>query len=450
VYGLAVTGEATVRALQRRGIDVVVADDAITPERTATAAALGVEVVVQPDDDELRRLVAASELVLPAPGVPETHRLFALAAAVGREVISELELAYRWEQDRPGGPRPMLAATGTDGKTTTTLMAVSILEAAGVRAVAAGNTDVPLVTAIDLDLDAFVIECSSFRLAGTSEFRAETAAWLNIAPDHLNWHRDYASYAAAKNRIFAQQRPTDAAIGFAADAEVMRRLAGAPARHVTFGTADADYRVADGALVGPSGQLAEVAALSRRLPHDLTNGLAAAAMVLEAGLGSAAAVAEGLASFRAPAHRIELVGTIGGVEYYDDSKATTPHAAATAIAGFDQVVLIAGGSRKGLDLSPMAAQPQRIRAVVAIGDSGDDIAALFAAAAPHAAILRASSMPEAVDVAGAAARPGDVVLLSPACASFDWYRNYEARGDDFRRIVEEAATRAATTTEIHR
>lgn len=433
VYGLAVAGEATVRAMQARGIEVVAADDTANPARAALAADLGVELTVAPDDAALDALLTSVDVVVPAPGVPEGHRLFAAADARGVEAISEIELAYRWEQERPGGPRPMLAVTGTDGKTTTTLLAVHMLAAAGVRSVAAGNTEVPLVTALDLDVDAFVVECTSFRLACTREFRGETAAWLNLAPDHLNWHRSFATYGAAKNRIFANQRPDDVAIGFAADAEVMRYLAAAPARHVTFGTDAADYRVAGGMLTGPPGDLAPVASLSRRLPHDLTNGLAAAALVLEAGLASPAAVADALATFTGPPHRIELVGTADGVEYYNDSKATTPHAAATAIAAFDHVVLIAGGRNKDLDLAPMAAEPARIRAVVAIGEAADLIADLFAEVAP---VHRASSMPDAVDVAGAAARPGDVVLLSPGCASYDWYSGYEERGDDFRRIVQ--------------
>lgn len=436
VYGLAVAGEATVRAMLSRGVDVIAADDTSTPDRLARAGDLGVDLHVAPDDTALDSLLAAVDVVVPAPGVPEGHRLFAAATTRGVDVVSEIELAYRWEQDRPGGPRPMLAVTGTDGKTTTTLLAVEMLAAAGVRSVAAGNTDVPLVTALDLDLDAFVVECTSFRLAWTERFRGESAAWLNLAPDHLNWHRSYATYGDAKNRIFANQRPTDAAIGFADDADVMRYLSVAPARHVTFAAAGADYRVVDGVLAGPTGELAPVASLSRRLPHDITNGLAASALVLEAGLATPDAVAAALGGFTGPPHRIELVGEIDGVGYYNDSKATTPHAAATAIGAFEHVVLIAGGRNKDLDLSPMVAHPHRIRAVVAIGDAADTIADLFAGVAP---IHRASSMPDAVDVAGAAARSGDVVLLSPGCASYDWYSGYEARGDDFRRIVSALA-----------
>ena len=438
VYGLAVAGRATVLALARRGVDVVVADDTVTDGRRELAAELGVELVEAPDDDQLARLVAAADVVVPAPGVPETHRLFAVAAAAGRPVVSEIELAYRWEQDRPGGPRPMLAVTGTDGKTTTTLLAAERLAAGGVRSVAAGNTDVPLVEAIDTDVDALVVECTSFRLAWTDAFRGDGAVWLNFAPDHLNWHADLGTYEAAKARIFDQQRPSDVAIGFADDPVVMAHLAVAPGRRRTFGRRSADYHVAgtgaDARLTGPAGDLAPVTALRRALPHDLTNGLAAAALVLETGLVDAAAVAAGLGRFVGPPHRIELVGDAGGVRWFNDSKATTPHAASAAIRAFDRVVLIAGGLNKGLDLAPMAAEPERLRAVVAIGAASETVAAVFAGVAP---VSTAASMSDAVDRAAELAAPGDVILLSPGCASFDWYPEggYPERGDDFRRLV---------------
>jgi UDP-N-acetylmuramoylalanine--D-glutamate ligase len=445
VYGLGVAGAATVRALQRRGAEVVAVDD--DARARPVADGLGIELLVAPDAHELARRVDGSDLVVPAPGVPETHLLFAVADAAGRPVVSELELAYDWEQSRRGGPRPMLAVTGTDGKTTTTLMAVEMLRAGGLRAVAAGNTDVPLVEAVDDEtLDAFVVECTSFRLAWTERFRADAAAWLNLAEDHLNWHTSMATYEGAKARIFSQQRPTDVAIGYVADPVVMAHLRAAPGRRRTFGLDDADYRV-DGTgpqatLTGPTGPLAAVSTLRRSLPHDVTNGLAAAALVLETGVVGPAAVADALARFDGPPHRIELVGDADGVKWYDDSKATTPHAASAAIRGFDHVVLIAGGQNKGLDLSPMAAEARRIRTVVAIGAAAGDVAAAFAGAAP---VTTAASMADAVEQAGRVARPGDVVLLSPGCASFDWYPDggYPARGDDFTRHVRDRLGQSA-------
>jgi len=437
VHGLAVACAATVRALQARGADVVASDDVVDDAKRAVAGELGVELVESPDRDRLEQLVVASELIVPAPGVPETHPLFGIAAAHGRVVQSELELAYRWEQERPGGPRPMLTVTGTDGKTTTTLMAVEILAAAGVRSVAAGNTDVPLVTALDLDVDAFVVECTSFRLAWTEQFRGDAAAWLNLAPDHLNWHTGMDTYEAAKAHIFTQQRPDDVAIGFADDPVVMAHLATAPARRRTFATRGADYHVAgtgdDAVLTGPQGQLAPVPSMRRALPHDQTNGLAAAALTIETGLATPEAVARALATFVGPPHRIELVGEHGGVRWFNDSKATTPHAASVAIRAFDSIVLIAGGSNKGLDLAPMAAAGTgRVHAVVAIGQAAGVIADAFSGTAN---VVNADSMARAVELAGELSRPGDVVLLSPGCASFDWYGGYPERGDDFRRTV---------------
>ncbi len=432
VYGLAVAGEATARALVERGWEVVIADDSPTPDAERRAGALGAELQVRPSAAEVATLVRGVDLVAPSPGVPETHAVVAAARAMDRPLRSEIDLAYEWEQRRPGGPRPIVAVTGTDGKTTTTLLATAMVEASGRRCVAAGNTEVPLVTAIDLDVDVFVVECTSFRLAWADTFRPASATWLNLAADHLDWHADLDTYAAAKARIWEHQGPDDAAIGFAADPVVMAWLARAPARHLSFGGPQADYRCDGGRLIGPAGPLADVSSLRRALPHDITNALAAAATVLEAGVANAGSVAEALASFAGVPHRITLVAHAGGVSFYDDSKATTPHAVLTAIRAFPRVVLVAGGRNKGLDLRAMAGEPERMRGVVAIGEAAAEVADAFAGACP---VVTAASMDDAVAAARALARAGDAVLLSPGCASFDWYDGYAARGDDFARAV---------------
>ena len=331
----------------------------------------------------------------------------------------------------------MVAVTGTDGKTTTTLMAEAMVAASARRAVAAGNTELPLVAALDLDVEVFVVECSSFRLAFTERFRAEAAVWLNLAPDHQDWHRSMASYEAAKGRLWDLQRAGDVAVGHIDDPAVMAHLRVAPARHVTFGLAGADYHVAGGELWGPAGALVPVAAMRRALPHDLTNALAAAAGALEAGVATREGVAAALAAFTGPRHRIELVASARGVDWYDDSKATTPHAAVTAVKGFERVVLVAGGRNKGLDLSPLADVAHHLRAVVAVGEAAPEVAKAFANA-PHAVpVEEVGSMAAAVEAAHRLARPGDAVLLSPACASFDWYSGYGERGDDFARLVHD-------------
>ncbi|HSJ91859.1 MAG TPA: UDP-N-acetylmuramoyl-L-alanine--D-glutamate ligase, partial [Ilumatobacter sp.] len=332
VHGLAVTGIATARALLARGYQVVATDDRIDDATRDAAATLGLELGSLPSD--LDAFVRTFDLVSPAPGVPETHRLVVAATAAGVDLVSEIELAYRWEQQRSAGPRPILAITGTDGKTTTTEMTVAILRAAGHRTEALGNTDVPLLDALDGDglhgdLDVFVVECTSFRLAWTEQFRADAAVWLNLAPDHLNWHVSMDSYAAAKERIFSLQTADDVAIGFVDDPAVMAALDRAPGRQRTFGLAGADYHLTGTTLTGPSGPIVDTSRMKRRLPHDVTNALAASALVLETGLADIEAIGAALESFDAPPHRLEPVGSAGGIEWFNDSKATTPHAAST-------------------------------------------------------------------------------------------------------------------------
>ena len=432
VYGLAVAGAATVRALQRHDIEVVVADDEVTAERRQLAQELDVQIIERPIGSELNGLIRSCDLVSPAPGVPETHDVVTTAQTMGVELVSEIELAYRWEQQRNGGARPMVAITGTDGKTTTTLLAVEMLRAGGLRTIDAGNTDTPLVDAIALDLDAFVVEATSFRLAWTPSFRADGAAWLNLAPDHLNWHRSMSSYELAKAQVYANQRPNDVAIGFVDDEAVMRRLVAAPGRHVTFGASGADYHVAGGSLRGPGGDIVAIEAMRRSLPHDITNALAASALVLETGLVDVSAVATALATFTGPPHRLEHIGTWNEVAWFNDSKATTPHAAGAAIRSFDHIVLIAGGYDKHVDLSPMAADRSHVDAVIALGATAPAIVAAFEGVARCDVV---DDMAAAVELARTIARPGSTVLLSPGCASFDQYRNFEQRGDHFRALV---------------
>jgi UDP-N-acetylmuramoylalanine--D-glutamate ligase len=432
VHGFAITGESTARALLARGHEVVVTDDLIDDAKTASVEALGLELVPLPDDLDV--FVRGFDLVSPAPGVPEMHELVRAAQRAGVELASEIELAYRWDRARSAGPRPILAVTGTDGKTTTTELTVAILRAAGHRTAALGNTETPLLDALELDLDVFVVECTSFRLAWTTSFRADAAVWLNLAPDHLNWHASLDSYIAAKERIFALQSADDVAIGFVDDPVVMAALERAPARRRTFGLDGADYHFDGASLVAPSGPIVAASTMRRRLPHDITNALAASALVIESGLADPDAIAEALATFEAPPHRLEPVASADGVDWFNDSKATTPHATSAAIRAFDSLVLIAGGSRKGVDLSPMATEPGRVRAVVAIGEAAPDVRAVFA---PTTTVVDADTMAAAVRVAGDLARRGDAVVLSPGCASFDWYTGYPARGDDFKRLVRE-------------
>ena len=436
VAGLGVTGRAVLRGLVAHGDTAVAVDDRPGEEARALVESLGIPLVEAPDADALASLVGRASAVVPAPGLPDHHPVFALAAAAGVPIRSEFDLAAQWDD------RPLVAITGTNGKTTVTELARAMLERSGRRAMAVGNTEVPLVAAIDdPDVDVFVVEASSFRLLHSERFAPAVGTWLNLAPDHLDNHADLAAYVAAKARIWAHQTPDQVAIGNADDPVVLRHLRLAVSRQETFGLSDvADHhRSGDRLVLADGSVLAEVAELPRALPHDLANALAAAATACAGGATVEGAHAA-LVAFRGLPHRVTLVGEAGGVRWYDDSKATAPHATLAAVAGFESVVLIAGGRNKGLDLSALATAAEHVRAVVAIGESAADVAEAFDGIRP---VRPAASMDEAVAAAAALARPGDVVLLSPACASFDWYGSYAERGDDFVRAVGELLAGAA-------
>lgn len=432
VYGLGVAGESVARALRARGESMLLGDDMLAESHRALAVALGAALLEATDDDSMREAIRACERLVPAPGLPETHPIIGMAREHDVEILSEIELAYRWEQDRSPAPRPMVGITGTDGKTTTTLMARAILIEAGHRADAVGNTEVPLVAALEGDADSFVVECSSFRLAHTSRFRCAASAWLNIAPDHLDWHLDFDAYCAAKGKMWANLRAGDVAVAPADDQRILRYAVESAGRVVTFGLERGDYHALDGVLSSPHGPILALGEMSRAMPHDITNALAAAAVCIESGLAAPGDAARALRAFRHAPHRIEFVAERGGVRWFDDSKATSPHAAMVAIRAFDSVVLIAGGRNKGLDLSAMAGEPGRMRGVVAIGESAPEIVAAFTGVCP---VRNARSMADAVAIAATLADAGDTVLLSPGCTSYDRYLNYSQRGDDFRACV---------------
>ena len=434
VFGLAVAGRAVATSLRERGIEVVVGDDNLTREHRSFAQSIGAQVVDIARDGELQRVMSSVSVLSPAPGVPENHGVIQGARENGVSIQSEIEIAYRMEQLRSGGSRPMVAITGTDGKTTTTLMANAMLRAAGLRAEAVGNTEVPLIESLATDAQAFAIECSSFRLEHTEQFRVPASAWLNIAPDHLDWHSSFQKYFDAKAKMWANCLPNDVVVAPIDDVNICAVARASAARVVTFGALGGDYRVIENEMCGPLGPIMSISRMKRSLPHDVTNALAAAAVCIESGLANAEHVAHALEHFENAPHRIQFVAEIGGVRWFNDSKATSPHAASVALRAFDSIVLIAGGKNKGLDLSQMASEPHRMRAVVAIGAAADDIARAFSGVCT---VVKAENMNSAVLQANELSRNGDVVVLSPGCTSYDWYSNYGERGEDFMNCVRE-------------
>ena len=432
VYGLAIAGRAVATELVARGENVILCDDIENQIHDSFAKTLNSRFMCKPSAEDLQGLIAESDRVVPAPGVSVSHQLFAVASKMNKVVMSEIELAYQFEQQTKK-PRPMVAITGTDGKTTTTLMATAMLNSAKHKTLAVGNTETPLIAALRSDAQAFAVECSSFRLALTQSFRAQASVWLNLAPDHLDWHESLETYRMAKAKIWANLEQSDVAVVPVADKSISKFAEVSNGRVVSFGTDSGDYHCANGKLVSPHGEILHVNEMSRSLPHDVTNALAAAAISIESGLASCAQVAEALRTFENAPHRIEFVAESNGVRWFNDSKATSPHAVSVALKSFSSIVLIAGGKNKDLDLRKMADFPKNMKAVVAIGVAAKDIAKAFAGICE---VRIANSMAEAIKHADELASSGDVVLLSPGCTSYDWYKNYGERGDDFKKEVK--------------
>jgi UDP-N-acetylmuramoylalanine--D-glutamate ligase len=436
VVGYGVTGRSVASYFAGRGDGVLVLDDRADDDLTVAGRAAGVTVERTPlDDGELRLRLSGASLVVPSPGVPVGHPVFRAADAAGIKVRSEIEVASEVCEASPD--TRLIAVTGTNGKTTVTTLVTAILTRAGFRAVAAGNIGLPLIDAVRGDHQYVVAEVSSFQLQYTARFRPAVSCWLNLAPDHLDWHPGMEHYAAAKARIWANQGAGDRAVFNADDPVVAARVLGSPAgvARIGFAThAAALFHLEGTQLVGPGNEaIMAVGELPRALPHDVANALAAAAVAMSAG-ATPEACRQALATTPPLPHRVALVATSGGVAWYDDSKATTPASVLAAVAGFPSVVLIAGGRNKGLDLSVLSAAVPPVRAAIGIGEAAAEVEAAFSGLVPTRVV---ASMEDAVSHAAAVARPGDAVLLSPGCTSFDWYRSYSARGDDFARIVND-------------
>ena len=429
VLGLGVASKAVVRALRARDFDVTAIEDRPDDLTREFAAEVGATLVEAPGPEALAATLEGAAAFIPSPGVPESHPAFAIVSNAGIRTLSEFDLARFWDA------RPIAAITGTDGKTSVTLLTVAMLNASGVCTAAVGNTDVPLIEAIDdPSFDAFVVEASSFRLGHSERFSPVAAAWLNFSPDHLDVHSSLERYELAKASIWAHL-PADGRVVAPVNDPVVSRHVPVGSNVTTVGLTaggGATAFVEDGELHLDGIHLGPVSQLPRTFDHDITNTLVAAALALHLG-ATAEGIKSAIATHELPPHRIQHVATIEDVAYFNDSKATVPHAVLTAVRSFPSVVLIAGGKNKDLDLSELGEISDLTRAVVAMGDAADEVAAAFDETPVHHATDMADAIKRATDLA----QPGDTVLLSPGCASFDAYPNYKARGDDFIRVVND-------------
>ena len=437
VVGAARSGVAAALLLAKRGAVVTLTDakPQIPQEGELRSAGINLELGAHHTTT-----FTSADLIVMSPGVPLNMREVVLAKAAGVPVIGELELASRWLRG------PIVAITGTKGKSTTTTLVGRMLEASGKRVLVGGNIGVPVSAQVDASTEdtVHVIETSSFQLETTESFRPWIAALLNFSPDHLDRHADEAEYAAAKMRIFENQRAEDWAVVNADSVEATSMTTNVRARMVSYSVEDptADVHVGRGFVWQRTSEgdipLLPIAAVHLHGRHMLSNVVAATTISHLAG-ATGAALAKALDGFRGLEHVMELVATKDGVRFVNDSKATNVDAAAKSIESFDHVVAIIGGKYKGGDFADLA-EPLRAhgRGVVAIGEARAMVRDALQGTVP---VVEAESLRDAVRRAFDLAGPDGVVLLAPACSSFDMFADYADRGRQFkeevRRLVSE-------------
>jgi len=427
VFGLARTGQSVVAALRAAGATVTAWDD-----DASKRAAL-------PDDVRVADLntadLSAFDGIVVSPGVPlNTHPLAARAAAAGVPVLGDIELFAHARAELP--PHKIVGITGTNGKSTTTALIHHILAHAAVPATMGGNIGLPILSQDALpEGGAYVLELSSFQIDLTQSLACDVAILTNITPDHLDRYDGMAGYAASKERLFDMQDEGATAIFMSDDdytAAIAKGRGGVP---VSFGDVlpegvslvnGAAY--IDGELLGYQADWPSLAG-----PHNAQNAVAAIAATRALGLGPAA-IKAGLETYPGLAHRMERVAEIGGVLYVNDSKATNPTSTAPALAAYPAIHWIVGGKRKTDELDACLPYLDHVRAAYVIGDAEAVYAHLLGAYVP---VIRAGTVERATQLAAGAAKPGEVVLLSPACASYDQFRDFEQRGDVFKAAVQE-------------
>ncbi|HKO04790.1 MAG TPA: UDP-N-acetylmuramoyl-L-alanine--D-glutamate ligase [Candidatus Acidoferrales bacterium] len=446
VVGLARTGVATALFCAARGARVTATDSLAAGELAEAGTKLAAAGITLELGGHRRESFLAAQLIVPSPGVPFDQPDLLAARRNGVAVWSEIELAWRFLRGR------LLAITGSNGKTTTTALTGHILKTAGLPVLVGGNIGTPLISLVEESRDdsISVVEVSSFQLEAIVAFRPDVSVYLNLTPDHIDRHGSLDAYAGAKARIFENQNREDAAVMNADDSASARYVPEGPRvywfsrkKEVARGAfvRGDDIMFCDGDAEARLGSRAEI---PLRGQHNLENVLAAATAACLAG-AAPRAIAVGVRTFPGVEHRLQFVAEIAGVQFYNDSKATNVDATEKALEAFPgNLLIILGGKDKGSDYAPLRPLlAERARRAYLIGAAAEKIAAQIEGAVP---LEQCGALDRAVHAAFEAARPGDVVLLAPACASFDQFQNYEHRGRVFADLVRRlsATTNART------
>ncbi len=442
ILGIARSGLACAAVLKGLGAEVILSDVRSAEDLAEILKTAPEGVQIETGGHSSACLDA--DVIIVSPGVPKNLAILQAAEADGVEVIGEIELAYRLTS------APIVAITGTNGKTTTTTLIGEILAAAGKHAPVGGNIGIPLVSLAQEPSDYLVAEVSSFQMETVSDFKPHVALWINFSDDHLNRHGSREAYWEAKKRLFAKQGPEDWAILNADDPAIQPLIGALTARTLAFsrrGELAEGVILADGQIVHrtPAGDtpIVSVAEIPLRGAHNLENCLAASAVGVALGL-EPAAIARAIREFKAVEHRIEPVLTLEGVQYFNDSKGTNYDSTIKAIESFEEpLVLIAGGRDKGGAIDPLVtAISGRVAHVVLLGEAAPYFERVLRAGG-YQEITMATDLAGAIREAHAHATQGGVVLFSPACTSFDMFNNYEERGRAFKALVHDLAAERA-------
>jgi UDP-N-acetylmuramoylalanine--D-glutamate ligase len=458
VYGLGLSGFAAADTLRQLGAEVLVITESADEKHIDLCEVIGAKVVLASGFDSVPKdaVEFSADLLVTSPGVKPEAALLRWAQEEQIDIFTEVDLAWRL-RDRSGRASKWICITGTNGKTTTTGLVTKILRAAGINAVACGNIGLPVLDAVcsPANYEVLVVELSSFQLHYLTHIEPEASVVLNIADDHLDWHGSLEAYEAAKSKVYdhtkiacvinSRDRATQRALERSvdnADAQLVGFSLLVPAPN-EIGWVE-DLLVDRAYIEDPNEalELAQVADLVRipvKSPHLLENIAAAAALVRALGV-SPEFIAAGLREFELDAHRIQVVGEHDEVVYVNDSKATNPHAAAASLAAFESVVWVVGGLLKGVSLDDLIAKnAAKLRAAVVIGVDQSEVVAAIAANAPLCQVIQVEAsgdvMASAVFAANQLAKSGDTVLLAPAAASMDQFKDYADRGYQFARAV---------------
>jgi len=429
VVGLGVTGVATARFLINRGASVTVSDQKKELEAGSEEPLIrepGIRMELGPHRIET---FERADLIVVSPGVPHTILPIRRAKEQGIPVIGEIELASRFITE------PIVAVTGTNGKTTTTTLLGKMLEDSGFKVFVGGNIGKPLIAYADREEKAeiVVVEVSSFQLDTIDTFRANVAVLLNITEDHMDRYPDLDAYTKSKARIFKNQQYNDTAVLNGSDPVVRSLSRGILSRKVFFSSKEEGVAISDESIISQENMSQLLSDLKLPGKHNMENAAAASLAALTAG-GTFEGVRTSLRKFKGLPHRLEYIDTLNGVDFFDDSKATNVDSVAKALETFERpVVLIMGGRNKGSKFHTLRDLIGRhTKKLIVIGEAKEDIKAELGDIKP---VETATSMEDAVFMAYNAAKPGDIVLLSPACASFDMYNSYAQRGEDFCKAV---------------